>query len=79
MTLSHAEEYKVTGELGANKLKSYLDIVVLGDGRSITEIAVSSIGSAPPLEFEQILATTRSRISAAARTEIWGHCYSVSE
>lgn len=55
-TLPHTAEYRVVGELGPNKIKNYLDVIVLGDGSAITEITISSFESAPPATFEQTVA-----------------------
>ena len=54
--LAHTKVYRVVGVIGKNKLKSYLDVIVLGDGPAITEITITSIETAPPASFEQILA-----------------------
>jgi len=54
--LPHTAAYRVVGELGTNKVKSYLDVIVLGDGSAISEVTISSFGSAPPSGFEQIVA-----------------------
>lgn len=55
-TVPHAAEYRVVGDLGKNKLKSYLDVIVLQDGRAISEITITSIEVAPPVSFEEIVA-----------------------
>lgn len=55
-TVPHAAAYRVVGILGPNKLKTYLDVLVLEDGRAITEITITSLEVAAPASFEQIVA-----------------------
>jgi len=56
-TLPHTAEYRVVGDLGAGKVKTYLDVIVLGDGPAVSEVTITSLGAgAPPSTFEQIVA-----------------------
>jgi hypothetical protein len=57
--LAHTAAYRVVGTLdsGKNKVVNYFDVIVLGKGRSITAITISSFKTAPPASFEKGLAT----------------------
>src|SRR5262245_32794649 len=56
--ISHTLAFRVAGtlETNGNKVTNYLDVIVLGSGRTITAITISSFRSAPPPAFELILA-----------------------
>ncbi len=49
-----AAAYRVVARV--NRLTLYFDVILLGSGRAIAAIAVSSFEQAPPAAFEQILA-----------------------
>jgi hypothetical protein len=53
-TIPHAALYRVAAKL--NKVTAYLDVLVLANGRTITEVTITSFTTAPPAQFEQIIA-----------------------
>jgi hypothetical protein len=57
-SLSHTAAYRVVGTLesGKNKIVNYFDVIVLGQGKTITAITISSFKFAPPKSFERIVA-----------------------
>jgi len=52
--VGHAAAYRVKAR--ANALVLYFDVLVLGSGRTITTVSVSSFQQAPPAAFEQAVA-----------------------
>ena len=65
-SLPHAAAYRVVGTLdsGKNKVANYFDVIILGKGKAITAITISSFKVAPPASFEKGLATiVASRMS----------------
>jgi len=56
--ITHTLAFRVAGSLtsNGNTVTNYLDVIVLGSGRTITAITISSFRSAPPKDFELILA-----------------------
>jgi len=52
--LQHTAGYRVVAK--ANKLTLYFDVILLGNGRLITSVALSSFQSAPPASVEESLA-----------------------
>jgi len=56
--VSHTLAFRVAGTLesNGNKVTNYLDVIVLGSGRTITAITISSFRSPPPKAFELIVA-----------------------
>jgi hypothetical protein len=55
---AHTRAFRVAGALtsNGNTVTNYLDVIVLGNGRAITAITISSFKSPPPAQFEQIVA-----------------------
>jgi hypothetical protein len=55
---THTRAFRVAGTLesNGNKVTNYLDVIVLGNGREITAVTISSFRSPPPAEFERIVA-----------------------
>src|SRR4051794_5017315 len=56
--IAHTLAFRVVGSLtsNGNTVTNYLDVIVLGSGRTITAVTISSFRSAPPAEFERIVA-----------------------
>jgi hypothetical protein len=56
--ISHSLAFRVAGilETNGNRVTNYLDVIVLGSGRTITAITISSFRSPPPTDFELIVA-----------------------
>jgi hypothetical protein len=68
-SLPHTAAYRVVGTLdsGKNKVANYFDVIILGKGRTITAITISSFKVAPPASFEKGLATiVASRLAGGA-------------
>jgi hypothetical protein len=57
--VDRAAAYRVTAV--ANRLPLYFDVILLGRGRTITSVAISSFQQAPPPNFEQLLARVIAR------------------
>ena len=57
-SLPQTSAYRVVGRLTSanNKVTNYFDVIILGEGRAITVITVSSFKAAPPAAFERALA-----------------------
>jgi hypothetical protein len=55
-SLSHTAAYRVVGLLGPHKYINYVDVIVLGKGRTLTVIEITSFKSPPPADFETGLA-----------------------
>jgi hypothetical protein len=58
-TVAHSTAFRVTAR--ANKLTLYFDVLLLGNGRAITSIALSSFQQAPTAAVEQGLARIAAR------------------
>jgi hypothetical protein len=52
--LAHTAAFRVTAR--ANRLTLYFDVLLLGNGRTITSLALSSFQQAPPAAVEETLA-----------------------
>jgi hypothetical protein len=66
-SLSHTAAYRVVGLLGPHKYVNYVDVIVLGKGRTLTAIEITSFKSPAPTDFEQGLARiVINRLSAGA-------------
>ena len=62
--LSHTAAYRAIGTVGKNKLTYYVDVIVLGEGKAITSLAIISIQSPTPAKVEKALAAlVASRLS----------------
>jgi len=61
--LAHEAEFRVVGRLhtSANTLTNYFDVILLGRGKTITELTVSSFQSAVPASVEAGLARLVAR------------------
>jgi hypothetical protein len=57
--LAHTAAFRVKAR--ANKLTLYFDVLLFGNGRTITTVSLSSFQSAPPPAFEEILARIVAR------------------
>ncbi len=56
-TLEHTAAYRAVATVGKNKLTYYIDVIILGKGRTITALTINRIEAAPPSSFEKGLAT----------------------
>jgi hypothetical protein len=58
----HAAGYRVVATLtGKQRLKTYLDVILVGGGRTITELTISNYQKPVPLKWEVALATIAAR------------------
>ncbi len=55
--LSHTAAYRVVATVGKNKLTYYLDVIILGEGRSIASLAITSIQTPTSGNVERALAS----------------------
>ena len=55
-SLAHTTAYRVVASVGKNKLKYYLDVVVLGEGRAVTSLTIVSIQMPFSAKVESALA-----------------------
>lgn len=55
--LAHAAAYRVVATVGKNKLTYYLDVIVLGEGRAITSLTITSIQAPTSAKVENALAS----------------------
>jgi hypothetical protein len=66
-SLSHTAAYRAVGTVGKNKLTYYVDVVVLGEGKAITSLAIISIQNPTSAKVEKALATlVATRLSGGA-------------
>jgi hypothetical protein len=56
-SLAHTAAYRAVAIVGKNKLTYSIDVIVLGQGRAITALTISSIEAPPPANIEKALAT----------------------
>jgi hypothetical protein len=54
--LAHAAAYRVVATVGKNKLTYYLDVILLGEGRAITSLTITSIQTPTSAKVENGLA-----------------------
>ena len=63
-SLSHTAAYRAIGTVGKNKLTYYVDVIVLGEGKALTSLAIISIQNPTSAKVEKALATlVASRLS----------------
>jgi hypothetical protein len=56
-TLAHTAAYRVVAKVGKNKLTYYLDVVILGKGKTVTSLTIISIQAPTPVKVEAAFAS----------------------